>query len=52
MFTGEVIGEVDDLNTFSVALGGFGGKSLLIRPRAADDVEVGVPDFTEQANEG
>ncbi len=51
MFTGEVIGEVDDLNTFSVALGGFGGKSLLIRPRTADDVEVGVPDFIEQAGE-
>jgi trehalose synthase len=52
MFSGEVIGEVDDLNTFSVALGAFGGKSLLVRPRTEDDVEVGVPDFSDQANEG
>lgn len=51
MFTDEVIGEVDDLNTFSVALGPFGGKSLLVRPRTADDAEVGVPDFSEQAGE-
>ncbi|GAB3924178.1 trehalose synthase [Microlunatus endophyticus] len=51
MVTDEVIGEVDNLNTFSVALGPFGGKSLLIRPRTDDDAEVGVPDFSEQAGE-
>jgi trehalose synthase len=52
MFTDEVIAEVDDLNTFSVALGAFGGKSLLVRPRTVDDAELGVPDFSEQAGEG
>lgn len=51
MFTEEVIGEVDNLNTFSVALGPFGGKSLLIRPRTEDDEEVGMPDFNEQVGE-
>jgi trehalose synthase len=49
MVTDEVIGEIDNLNTFSVALGPFGGKSLLIRPRTQEDEEVGVPDFNEQA---
>jgi trehalose synthase len=48
MFTNEIIGEVDDLNTFSVALSGFEGMSLLIRPRLPEDAEVGVPDFREQ----
>jgi len=51
MVTEEVIGEVDDLNTFSVALGPFGGKSLLIRPRTDEDAEVGMPDFSEQVGE-
>jgi trehalose synthase len=41
MATDEVIGEIDDLNTFNVELDAFDGKSLLIRPRGEDDVEVG-----------
>jgi hypothetical protein len=30
MFTDEVVGEVDDLHTFSVTLGAHEGRSLLV----------------------
>ncbi|MBC7560163.1 MAG: maltose alpha-D-glucosyltransferase [Dermatophilaceae bacterium] len=33
MFTDEVIGEVDDLHSFSIALDGYQGRSLFLAPR-------------------
>ncbi len=51
MFSEQVFSEVDDLKTFSVALGGHQGLSLLVRPRTAEDAHVGVPAFAESLAE-
>jgi hypothetical protein len=37
MFTNEVIGELDDLHSFSIALDGHQGRSLFVAPK--DDAE-------------
>ena len=37
--TGEELGEVDDLNSFSVSLDRHDGMSLLVTPPAAEDVD-------------
>lgn len=52
MFSDQVFSEVDDLKTFSVALAGHQGLSLLVRPRTDDDLDVGVPAFAESLAEG
>ena len=51
MFSDQVFSEVDDLRTFSVALGGHQGLSLLVRPRIDADSDVGVPAFAESLAE-
>jgi maltose alpha-D-glucosyltransferase/alpha-amylase len=35
MFTDEVVGEVDDLHSFSIALDGHQGRSLFVAPADA-----------------
>jgi hypothetical protein len=37
MFTDEVVGEVDDLHSFSIALDGHQGRSLFVSPGSADE---------------
>lgn len=51
MFSDQVFSQVDDLATFSVALGGHQGLSLLVRPRSAADSDIGVPAFAESLAE-
>jgi len=40
MFTDEVVGEVDDLHSFSIALDGHQGRSLFLSPGSATEPPV------------